>query len=132
MDIIASVLAYLGCVTGIIGALVLSFAIFTFHARSADGINYPVAMTANRSVARATTPHATTKLEHRPPLVATDVQSTPAPQPMAQIIAAASARQKVQTSRAQYLRRMVQEERARRWAYQQDPDFEARFLGYAD
>jgi hypothetical protein len=34
--------------------------------------------------------------------------------------------------RAQKWRRFVQEERARRWAYQQDPDFESRFLGYAD
>jgi len=132
MDIIASVLAYMGCVTGIIGALVLSFAIFLSTPDQPTGINYPVAMAANQSVARATTPHATSKLEHRPPLVATDVQSTPAPQTMAQTMATASARQKVQTSRAQYLRRMVQEERARRWAYQQDPDFEARFLGYAD
>jgi hypothetical protein len=30
------------------------------------------------------------------------------------------------------LRRLVQEERARRWAYEQDSSFESRFLGYAD
>jgi hypothetical protein len=29
-------------------------------------------------------------------------------------------------------RRLIQEERARRWAYQQDSSFESRFLGYAD
>jgi hypothetical protein len=44
---------------------------------------------------------------------------------------ALNVRQKVQASRAQ-ARRLVQEERARRWAYEQDSDFESRFLGYAD
>ena len=29
-------------------------------------------------------------------------------------------------------RRLIQEERARRWAYQQDSTFNSRFLGYAD
>jgi hypothetical protein len=29
-------------------------------------------------------------------------------------------------------RRLIQEERARRWAYQQNSSFENRFLGYAD
>jgi hypothetical protein len=59
--------------------------------------------------------------------VSTVAQSaTPAPTPTA------SARAKMLTARAQKLRRFGQEERARRWAYQQDPDFESRFLGYAD
>jgi hypothetical protein len=33
---------------------------------------------------------------------------------------------------AAQLRRLVQEERARRFAYQQEPNFQSRLLGYAD
>ncbi len=45
---------------------------------------------------------------------------------------AAPAAKKTQLAHAQLLRRLAQEDRARRWAYQQDPSFETRFLGYAD
>jgi hypothetical protein len=38
----------------------------------------------------------------------------------------------IAASSAAQLRRMVEEERARRWASQHDPSFEHRFLGYAD
>jgi hypothetical protein len=44
---------------------------------------------------------------------------------------AADARQKGQSSPAR-LRRLAQEERARRWVYQQDSSFESRFMSYAD
>lgn len=132
MDILASMLAYLGCVAGIVGALVLSFTVFI---SSPGTIKHPgkhrVAMTAKQSVLKtAAAPQAkpTAKLEQGAPVASSVAQSTPVPQ----TTVAASARQKTAVTRAEYLRRNVQEERARRWAYQQDPDFEARFLGYAD
>ncbi len=127
MDIVPSVLAYLGCITGIVGALALSFAIFVSTPNHLVNTKHLAAMTAKQSsVAKEATSAA--KLELRATPAATVAQSTVASQTSVVV----SVRQKAQASRAQYLRRMVQEERARRWAYQQDPDFEARFLGYAD
>jgi hypothetical protein len=60
--------------------------------------------------------------------VSTVAQGIGAPQKAA----ATSSASQVQGMRTQYFRRLVQEERAKRWAYQQDPSFENRFLGYAD
>jgi hypothetical protein len=131
MDILGSMLAYLGCVGGIVGALVLSFTVFISAPGQRVDSKHPVAMAAKQSVLKAAAaPQAkpTAKLEQRAPVVSTVAQSTAVPQ----TIIAASARQKTAATRAEYLHRIVQEERARRWAYQQDPDFEARFLGYAD
>jgi hypothetical protein len=45
---------------------------------------------------------------------------------------AASDRQQAQKVRAQNARRLIEEERAKRWAYLKDPDFESRFLSYAN
>jgi hypothetical protein len=45
---------------------------------------------------------------------------------------AASARDLRRKPSAAQARRLIQEERARRWAYQQDSSFKSRFLGYAD
>jgi hypothetical protein len=149
MDIIASIFAYLGCVTGIVGALAISF-FFVFsplaqpatapqvasHAASvapapaktvAASETSAVAKSAKAESAKAeNTAKAENKADDRGGMaaVAKDRQSPP-------LVIAQDARQKTKTSHAQW-RRLVQEERAKRWAYQQDPDFEARFLGYAD
>jgi hypothetical protein len=47
----------------------------------------------------------------------------------AQATASRELRRKPSTEQA---RRLIQEERARRWAYQQNSSFADRFLGYAD
>jgi hypothetical protein len=151
MDILASMLAYLGCVSGIVCALVLSFVVYFSHPdRSAAHINHPVATanaavrpvaTASAAVAKVTTiaqvnpaqvnptPKAEPKDAPKNASVAlSDTTTAAAPRATVPV----STRHKVQLSRPQHYRRLVEEERARRWAYQQDPDFEARFLGYAD
>lgn len=136
MDIIASMLAYLGCVTGILGALAISFfVVFSSPDQSTMPIS-PVAMTAKPSVAKAAMVATA-----QPVLKIAQVDSHPASlgpkremAPQAATGRTASAiniRQKTQSWAAQ-VRRQEQEQRARRWAYQQNPDFEARFLGYAD
>jgi hypothetical protein len=138
MDIIASMLAYLGCVTGILGALAISFfVVFSSPDQPAMPIS-TVATTAKPSVAKAATVAAATG---KPAPKIAQADSSPASSdpkretvPQAATGRTASAvnvRQKTQSWAAQ-VRRQEQEQRARRWAYQQNPDFEARFLGYAD
>lgn len=133
MDILASILAYLGCVAGIVGALLISFTVL-FSTPGQLPNTAPIA--AKQSTAMAAKPAA--------PKVTTASVASPAAQPVARSGGAATAaqaaappkttiaRSKILATRAQKWRRFVQEERARRWAYQQDPDFESRFLGYAD
>jgi len=93
-------------------------------------------MTAKPSVAKAATVAAA-----QPSLKIAQVDSHPAslgpkremvPQAATgRTASAVNVRQKPQSWAAQ-VHRQEQEQRARRWAYQQNPDFEARFLGYAD
>jgi hypothetical protein len=129
MDILAAMLTYLGCVTGIVGALVISFYVYLV------------------APAQLTAPVQTAAVAAKADFIKTGVFKTGAPQsaaathldpviPIAQRAEdaapiAADARQKGQSSPAR-LRRLAQEERARRWAYQQDSSFETRFLSYAD
>lgn len=126
MDILGSMLAYLGCVAGIVGALVISFIVYFSPPAHSTNIKHAIAMVARPSVAKA---------DQRTHIVTIVAQSTTTPQTATApppTAVAASARPKAQSSRAQAMRRLVEEERAKRWAYQQDPDFETRFLGYAD
>jgi hypothetical protein len=134
MDILASIFAYLSCVTGIIGALSISVMVVFAPPNAAAPANVTQTAiikqtTAKPNVNAKSDKLASDKLAAEEPAgaVTTVAQSTrtpPTPKPGA-------ARSKVPT-RAEYLRRLVQEQRARRWAYQTDPDFESRFLGYAD
>ena len=135
MDILASMLAYLGCVTGIVAALAVSFVVYFSPVHHA-AMKHTAATAAHSSALRVTTiaqaklvstadQHDTSVTPANTDKVETAVQPASVPAPVA-------VRRKIQLSRTQYYRRLVQEERARRWAYQQDPDFEARFLGYAD
>ncbi len=144
MDIVASILAYLGCMAGVVGALLISFSVF-FSAPNVPqrvaGANGQTAATAAKTatpkpaIAAAKIPAqqsgrgasvVSTIAQNTTPQNTTSQKTTAAPAP------SVSAHSKVVAARAQKMRRFVQEERARRWAYQQDPDFEARFLGYAD
>jgi hypothetical protein len=95
-------------------------------------------MTAKPSVAKAATAAAATA-KPAPKIAQADNHSAsldPKPETVPQAAtgrtaSAVNVRQKTQSWAAQ-VRRQEQEQRARRWAYQQNPDFEARFLGYAD
>jgi hypothetical protein len=134
MDIIASIFAYLGCVTGILGAAAISFFVL-FSPPDPATMTAPAAMTVKTSAAKAATIAAAT------PAPVTQSAANPASSgpkrdliPQSTIGRTASVndvRHKTRVAAAQ-VRRLEQEQRARRWAYQQDPDFEARFLGYAD
>ena len=140
MDILASILAYLGCVTGIVGALALSFFLF-FAAPDQSTMPIHAAAIAAKPIAAktATVAEVAPASKNEPAIkneqaIASDVaktddvaQAETAP-PTPVVVSSRQKRQQL----AAHLRRLAQEERARRWAYQQDPDFEARFLGYAD
>ncbi len=129
MDIIASIFAYLGCVTGIVGALAVSFFVVFAAPHAAAPAHQAVAMVSRPAVARTIAAAETKpapKAGQRDEKIASH-DTAPAQPPAL----ALNVRQKVQASRAQ-ARRLVQEERARRWAYEQDSNFESRFLGYAD
>jgi hypothetical protein len=123
MDILASMLAYLVSVAGIIAALVASFVIYfatldqqppvpPMHVASA--ITRPslvdVASVAELKKASVIKP---TEADAAPPPIAPDAQQRPS------------------MSRAQ-LMRLARLQRAQRLAYRQSADFETRFLHYDD
>lgn len=140
MDILASIIAYLGCVAGIIGA----FAISLFVLFSTPDQTTPAKPTAAQSVVLAAKTNVL-KTNVLKPAVTAEAKSAPGIKQTVRHVAAGAAkpataspttlagdlRQKPSISRSQ-LRRLVQEERAKRWAYQQDSNFDNRFLGYAD
>jgi hypothetical protein len=122
MDVIAAIFAYLGCVSGIIGALAISFFVFFSAPNQQIAPKYIVAIAAKSDKLNTT---FATALKPASVSGGAQAETTPAPK------FAANIHTKTRTPSAE-LRRMVQQERARRFAYQQDPAFEARFLGYAD
>jgi hypothetical protein len=125
MDILASMLAYLGCVTGIVGALAISLFVFF----SAPGQQ----IVPNSTLAVAAKPSAVQTAAVTGARPAST--STVAKIELARASKIAANTPKTQVSATQVSaapHRLVQEERARRFAYQQDPAFEARFLGYTD
>jgi hypothetical protein len=144
MDIVAPILAYLTCVTGIVGAFVVSFFVVFSTPEQAAIPQHSAAIVSVSTLKTATLAEAkkpaakdgqadkltvnyvanTQKREAAPQQAAAD-------QTASQKLAAIDARQKTKISRAQR-RQTVQQERTKRLAYQQGADFETRFLGYAD
>ena len=142
MDIIAAMLTYLTCVTGIVGALAISFYVFLVAPQPAARPSQAVAIVANADGDKISPIKANAintggiktgatrtavAAEHKPVTTIaqiTDNAGTPKP-------IALGAGPKGPLSHAE-LRRLAQEQRARHWAYQQDESFEARFLSYAD
>ena len=124
MDIIASILAYLISVTGVIAALAISFVVYFSppDQRAANVVAaakpplFDMAVPAEIKGLKQTDLRTASKAEQAKPAlpgVALDAQ------------------QKPQTSREQ-LRRLVDEERAKRFAERANTDFETRFLHYDD
>jgi hypothetical protein len=151
MDILAPVFAYLTCVAGIIGAFVVSFFI-VFSAP--NGAAIPQASTAvvsttaskadmlvdtkkpvlkNAAADNSAVNHIAATTQKREAMLPTKtpLQAVAGQINAAQKLTAFDARPKSKISRAQW-REMVAQERSRRLAYQQNSDFESRFLGYAD
>jgi hypothetical protein len=151
MDILAPVLAYLTCVAGIVGAFALSFfvvfsapngaaipqrseAVVSVTASKADMLadaNKPVLKTAPADNSAVNHVAATTQKREVTLPTKTPPQAVAGQMTAGQKQATIDPRAKSKISRAQW-REMVAQERSRRLAYQQNSDFESRFLGYAD
>ena len=127
MDILAGMLAYVAGLGALFGAAAMAFLVF------AGGPKEPLqtqaqpqsasAMLVRPSTANKPAVEARAKHVHS----AKHAASSPSPtQPPAH-----EARRKPAAPVTQ-ARRLMQEERARRWAYQPDSNFEHRFLGYSD
>lgn len=138
MDIIASILAYFVCMTGIITGLVLSFAVF-FSDLSQPSVMpaQPTAITVRsnpRMIAAVPTvaDSKQTNLRIKTPTNAQDnghVSAAKTDTPP-QAVVAIDARQKPLFSKSQ-MRRLA-ERRARHMAYREGSGFETRFLHYDD
>ncbi len=132
MDILASMFAYLVCVTGIVTGLVMSFVVFfSTPDPQSPTTGRVIAMLAKSSSIQTTrtsaeTPTAT--IEQRDEHVASGAAKAEAMPPMAIAIVA---RQKPLFSKI-HLGRLAAKERARHLAYRERSSFETRFLGYDD
>jgi hypothetical protein len=158
MDILAPVFAYLTCVAGILGGFVVAFYVVVSPPNHAvlEPRNEPVAsVTATKSAplidlkkpvlhsAAADSPavnHAAPNTQKREEARQPATARTANPQGSDRVASSTTATQnraanelrgKTKITRAQW-REMVQQERKRRLAFQQNADFESRFLGYAD
>lgn len=137
MDILAGVLAYLASLGVLFGAVAVAFAVFVATPKApSQAQSQP--QSASALLMRPSTPKKPATLAAHAKQVANQgakegrghserhAASLPS---AAQPPAFREARRKASTAQA---RRLIQEERARRWAYQQDSNFEKRFLGYAE
>jgi hypothetical protein len=128
MDILASMLAYLISVAGVIAALTVSFVIFFANPDQQPFIPAArdvAAMTASGLVDKATGAQVRMVTEVKKQSKQTQSKAMPP------VAIAIDARQKPLTSLKQ-LRRLADEERAKRFAYRANSDFETRFLHYDD
>ena len=133
MDILAGVFAYVAGIGALFAGLALSFfVLFSSPNATIEPQSPPQSATA-MLVKQATPNKAPAAEANAKPLAAHPEKqaAVASPEPAQQTMPGKLSRHKASASTAR-LRRMVQEERARRWAYQQDSSFESRFLGYAD
>jgi hypothetical protein len=131
MDILASIFAYMTCVAGIIGA----FAISIFVLFSAP--DHPDVPRQESTLATKHTAAALNTAKVKPSQTATATKRAVPSQTASNggVPVALPAAEKRKPSRqvsAAQLRHLARQERNKHFAYQQDPDFEARFLGHAD
>jgi len=142
MDIVAAMFAYLTCVTGIVGALAISFYVCLVAPHPAASALQAAAIVAQADGDKIgtikTNAIKTGGIKTGAIMTAADVEPKPVPtivqrtdNALAPKSIALDAGQKGQLSRAE-LRRLAQEQRAKRWAYQQGESFESRFMSYAD
>ena len=128
MDILACVLAYLGCAAGIVVALAMSFAVvFSTPDQPITAPHGTLASQPNhvKTVAAEQVMHDQVKL--LPEAVDADQATDRFGAKHARDIR--EARRATELAR---LRRLAHDEQARRWAYQQTPDFEHRFPSFTD
>jgi hypothetical protein len=135
MDILAGMLAYVAGIGAVFAALAVSFSVF-FATPHESLQTEPQPQNARAMLVRPSTPN-------KPAVDSRAKQTGGHSEKGAEKHAAGSSiatqattsardpQRKHAPSTAQ-ARRLIQEERARHWAYQQDSSFESRFLGYAD
>jgi hypothetical protein len=136
MDILAEMLAYVAGIGALFAGLAVSF--FVFFATPHEPLQTETQpQNARAMLVRPSTPNKPA-VEARAKQNATRSaghfqKHAAAGSPVAEQTTAAARdpRHKHAASAAQ-APRLVQEERVRRWAYQQDSSFESRFLGYAN
>ena len=145
MDILAGMLAYVAGLGALFGAVAIAFVVFVASPKeSPQAQSQP--QSASAMLVRPSPPKKPATHEAQAKEVAkesakeglkagpkddrshSDRHAAALPG-AAQPTASREARHKASTAHA---RRTIEEERAHRWAYQQDSDFEKRFLGYAD
>ena len=130
MDILAGMLAYVAGLGALLGAVAVAFVVFVATPKEPQQ-----AQSASAMLMRPSTPNqkpATLEAHAKefPKQGRSHSERHAAALPgAAQPTASREARRKASTAQA---RRPIEEERAHRWAYQQDSNFEKRFLGYAD
>jgi hypothetical protein len=134
MDILAGVVAYVAGIGALFAGLALSF--FVFFATPKEPVQtQPQSQSAKAMLVRPSTSNKPAAVE------AHAKQSASHSERHADAVVSLSAAQPPTTARDHHrkpaaataqARQLIQEERARRWAYQQDSSFESRFLGYAD
>jgi hypothetical protein len=141
MDILAGMLAYVAGIGALFAGLAVSF--FVFFATPHERLQTETQpQNARAMLVRPSTPN-NPALEARAKQNATqsaDHVEKPAEKHTAaagssvaaQTTASARDPRRKHAASAAQARRLIQEERTRRWAYQQDSSFESRFLGYAD
>ena len=137
MDILAGMLAYVAGIGVLFAAAAVSFSVFVAPpkepAQTQSEPQSAHAMLARPSASKSNRPTAVAAHARRSAKESSSHADKPAP-------VAAGADRRTRTARnhehntgastAQASR--LEEERTRRWAYQQDSSFEHRFLGYAD
>jgi len=134
MDILASMLAYLVCVAGIVTGLAMSFLVFfSVPSQLTAQLTAPPAaaiamVAAQRSAAGPSALKTVVKVKRaEQQIVAAAAQAQAAPP----LTIAIDARQKPPVSQA-HLRRLSEQQRAKHLAYRERSSFETRFLHYDD
>ena len=138
MDILAGMLAYVAGIGALFAGLVVSF--FVLFATPQEPLQTQTQpQSASAMLVRPSAPNKPAAVEAH----ATQTAGRSEKPAEKQVAAAGSPgtaqpaafdrdfRHKPAAAAAQ-ARRLIHEERARRWAYQQDSSFKSRFLGYAD
>jgi hypothetical protein len=138
MDILAGMLAYVAGIGALFAGLAISFSVF-FSTPHESRQTQAQPQSASAMLVRPSTPNKPAAVEARATQSAMQsvghsekhAAAAGSPGSAPATASARDVRGKHAQSAAQ-ARRLIQEERARRWAYQQGSSFESRFLGYAD
>lgn len=141
MDILAGMLAYVAGIGALFAALAVSF--FVFFATPREPLQTETqpqnarAMlvrpsTANKPAVEARAKQTATQGARHFEKLAEKHSAAAGSSVTSQTTASASDPRRNRAASAAQARRLIQDERARRWAYQQDSSFESRFLGYAN